>query len=55
MPLKVATIILGCILSMLFSDFRACDPIRIPTPPIVALIEFFHADVVASVHALPVS
>ena len=37
LSLKVATIILGCIFSMLFSDFRACGPISIPTPPIVAL------------------
>ena len=44
LPLKVATIILGCIFSMLFTDFRARYPISIPTPPIVALKEFFHAD-----------
>ena len=48
LPLKVATIILGCILSMLLSDFRAL----VPTP--LALTEFFHADTVASVHPLPV-
>ena len=53
LPLKVATIILGCIFSMLFSDFRARGPIRIPAPPIVALTEFFHADAVASVRPLP--
>ena len=40
---------------MLFSDFRTCGPISIPTPPTVALTEFFHADAVASVHPLPVS
>ena len=55
MPLKVATIILGCIFSMLFCDFRACGPIKIPTPPIMALTEFFHVDTVASIHPLPVS
>ena len=55
LPLKVATIILGCIFSIPFSVFRACGPIRIPTPPIVELIEFFYADAVASVHPLPVS
>ena len=55
LPLKVANIILGCIFSMLFSDFRARGPISIPTPPIVALTEFFHADAVASVHPLPIS
>ena len=55
MPLKVATVIIGCIFSMLFSDFRARGPISIPTPPIVALIEFFHEDLVANVQPLPVS
>ena len=50
LPLKVATIILGCIFSMLFSDLRARGPISIPTPPIVELTEFFHADAVANVH-----
>ena len=53
LPLKVATIILGCIFYMLFSDFRACVPISIPTPLIMALTEFFHVDAVASVHPLP--
>ena len=52
--IKVATIILGCILSMLFSDFNALGPISIPTPPTVALTEFFHADTVARIHPLPV-
>ena len=52
LPLKVATIILGCILSMLFNDFRALGPISIPTPPTVVLTEFFHADAVASGHPL---
>ena len=51
----VAVNILGCILSMLLSVFNALGPIRIPTPPTVALTEFFHADTVASVHPLPVS
>ena len=40
LPLKVATIILECIFCMLFSDFRACGPISIPTPPIMALTVF---------------
>ena len=40
LPLKVATIILGCIFSMLISNFRACGPLSIPTPPIVALKSF---------------
>ena len=55
LPLKVATIILGCIFSMLFSDFRARGPISIPIPPIVVLTEFFHADAVASIHPMPES
>ena len=55
LPLKVATIILGRIFSVLFSDFRARGPISIPTPPIVALTEFFHANAVANVHPFPVS
>ena len=32
LPLKVATIILGCIFSMLLSDFSALGPISMPTP-----------------------
>ena len=53
--LKVAIIILGCILFMLLSDFKALGPINIPTPTTMGLTEFFHADTVASVHPLPVS
>ena len=52
LPLNVATIILGCIFSMLFSDFRARGLISIPTPPIVALTEFSHADAKTNVHPL---
>ena len=55
LPLNVATIILSCIFSMLFSDFRARGPISIPTLAIAALTEFFHADVGTNVHSLPVS
>ena len=55
LPLNVAAIILGCILSMLFSVFNALGSKSIPTPPTVALTEFFHADTVASVHPLLVS
>ena len=40
---------------MPLSVFNALGPISIPTPPTVALTEFFHADTVASVHPLPVS
>ena len=52
LPLKVATIILGCVLSMLLSYFKTLGPISMPTPPTVALTEIFHAD---TVHPLPVS
>ena len=55
LALRIATIILSCIFSMLFSDFRACGSISIPTPPIMSLTEFFHADAEANVHLLPVS
>ena len=55
LPLNVAAIILGCILSMLLSVFNALGPMSIPTPPTVALTEFFHADTVTSIHPLPVS
>ena len=34
---------------MLFCVFRAVGPISIPTPPTVALTEFFHADWLASI------
>ena len=54
-PLNVAAIILGCILSTLLSVFNALGPISNPTPPTVALTEFFHADTVASDQPLPVS
>ena len=55
LPLNVAAIILGCILSMLLSVFSALGPISIPTPPTDALTEFFHANTVTSIHPLPVS
>ena len=55
LPIKVVTIILSRIFSMLLSDFRARGPISIPTPHIVALTEFFHADAEIIVHPLPVS
>ena len=55
LPLKVASIIFGCIFSILFSDFRARGPISILTPPIVALTEFFNVDVETNAHPLPVS
>ena len=55
LPLNVATIILGCIFSMLFSDFMACGPISIPITPIVTLTEFFHADAETNVYPLSIS
>ena len=55
LPLNVAAIILGFILSILLSVFSALGHISIPTPPTVAFTEFFHADTVASVHPLSVS
>ena len=55
LPLNVAAIILGCILSMLLSLFSALGPISIPTPPTDALTEFFHADTVTSILPLLVS
>ena len=41
----------------MLSDFKALGSISIsiPTPPTVALTEFFHTDTVASVHPLAVS
>ena len=55
LPLKIATIIPGCIFSILFSEFRTRLLISIPTHRIVALTEVFHADTVASSHPLPAS
>ena len=55
LPLTVATIILSCSFSMLFSDFSAHHSISIPIPPIMALTEFFHADAETNFHPLPVS
>ena len=40
---------------MLLSGFIALGPISMPTPPTVALAEFFHVDTVPSVYPLPVS
>ena len=40
---------------MLLSVFSTLGPMSIPTPPIDALTEFFHADTVTSIHPLPVS
>ena len=55
LPLNVATTTLGCIFSMLLSDFRARGPGSIPISPVTALIEFFfRADTETKVHSLPV-
>ena len=50
LPLNDATIILGCIFSMILSARRLRS---IPTPPMTALTEFFHADAEIKVHLLP--
>ena len=55
LPLNMATIILGCIFSMLLNDFRACGLMSILTHTIAALTEFFYADAERNVHPLPVS
>ena len=36
--------ILGCIFSMLFSNFRVRGRRTLPIPPMMALTEFFHVD-----------
>ena len=54
LPLNVTTIIIGCIFWMLFSDFRACGLISIPTP-ITELSKIFHVDAKTNIHPLPVS
>ena len=51
--LNVATIILGCIFSMLLSDFRARGLKSVPIPLMMALTEFFHADTEINIHPLP--
>ena len=55
LPLNVPTIILGCIISMLFSDFRAHGPLSLLAPSFAALTEFFDVDAETTVHPLPVS
>ena len=40
---------------MLFSDFKVQGQRSVPTPPIVALLEFFQTDADINVHLLPVS
>ena len=50
MAVAGATIIRGCIFSMLLSDFRACGPISI-----TRIVFFFHADTETNAHPLVVS
>ena len=50
--LNVAHIILGWILSVLFSDFKALELSSLPTSPIAALKEFFDADAGTNVDPL---
>ena len=51
LPLNEANIILGCVFSVLFGDFRARALRSIPQ----TLTEFFHADSETNAHTLPVS
>ena len=51
LPLNIATITLGSIFSVVFSDYGGCSPISIPKPPIVALTEFsMQMQWLASIH-----
>ena len=52
--LNVAPIILSCIFLILLSDFRARRLRSIPSLAMLALTEFFLADVGINVHPLPV-
>ena len=55
LPLNMATIIHGCIFLMLLILGPVDRLISLPTSPIVALTEFFHADAETNVHSLLVS
>ena len=50
LPLHEAHIILRQILPMLFSDFKACGLKNILIPPMIALVEYFHAVVEKNVY-----
>ena len=50
--LNIANIFLRCIISMLFSDFKARGLKSILTFPMSALTKFFHADTDTNVHLL---
>ena len=54
-PLKSAIMILGVISSILLRDLYACGLSSIPTPPIVELIEFFHAEAEMNHQPFPIS
>ena len=53
LPLNLATIILGCIFSILLSDFRAKGLRNIPISSTAALTHFLHANAEINVHLLP--
>ena len=55
LSLNEAHIILGCIFSVLFRDFRTRGLRSILTLPMTALTEFLHADTERKVYLLPVS
>ena len=55
LPLKVAMTILELIFSMLLTDRIAIGLRRMPTPPMVELVEFFHAEADIKVQPLPQS
>ena len=50
LPLNVDTIILGCIFSVLLSDFMAQGLGSIPSPPMMSLLGFFHVDAEINVY-----
>ena len=52
LSLNVTPTILGCISSMLFSDFKTRELKNIPSPPVASLTEFFHADTDTNIHQL---
>ena len=55
LPWKLAMIIMGSISSVVFRDFRASGLSSMPSPPMVAPIEFFHAEAEIKVQPFPTS
>ena len=55
LPLNVADFILGWVLSILFSDFKAQGLRSIQTSLMVALTEFFYANAKTNAHPLQAS